>query len=323
MILVTGASGFIGRALCSKLASEQLIVRGAGRSQVGPAGLSGYVSCDLERDTELDDLCEGVHTVIHLAGRAHVLNDTSADPAAAFNSANVEATIRLAQAAIRQGVSRFIFLSSIGVHAGETGEGIVVSESSPCTPTQLYGVSKLKAERELEQLAQASSMALVVIRPPLVYAGNAPGNFNRLLKIIGKGLPLPFASVQNLRSMISRENLVDFIHLCVEHSLAANQTFVISDGVDVSTPEIVRCLASGMSKPPRLFRFPVWMLGIGLTVLGRKNMYSQLCKSLVIDSSKARHLLGWTPPAAPVDALRAAGQSFAVQDHGELGATRP
>ncbi|QCI11304.1 NAD-dependent epimerase/dehydratase family protein [Pseudomonas putida] len=323
MILVTGASGFIGRALCSKLASEHLFVRGAGRNQVGPAELSDYVSCDLERDAELDELCEGVHTVIHLAGRAHVLNDTSADPAAAFHSANVEATIRLAQAAIRQGVSRFIFLSSIGVNAAETGEGIAVSESSPCTPTQLYGVSKLTAERELEQLIQGTSMALVVIRPPLVYASDAPGNFHRLLKIIGKGLPLPFARVRNQRSMVSRENLVDFIHVCVEHSLAANQTFVISDGVDVSTPEIVRYLASGMGKPPRLFGFPVWMLGAGLIVLGRKSMYSQLCKSLVIDSSKARQLLGWTPPAAPEDALRAAGQHFGVQDHDELGAKTP
>ncbi|WP_336331867.1 NAD-dependent epimerase/dehydratase family protein [Pseudomonas putida] len=322
MILITGASGFIGRALCARLASESFLIRGTGRSKACPSSLADYVCCDLEHEVELDQLCEGVHTVIHLAGRAHVLNDTSADPAAAFQKTNVDATVKLAQAALRQGVRRFIFLSSIGVHAGETADGIAISEGSPCVPTQLYGVSKLEAERSLTELTQASDMELVVIRPPLVYAGDAPGNFRRLMAIIGKGLPLPFQHVRNQRSMVARENLVDFVHLCIEHPLAANQTFVISDGVDVSTPEIVRCLADGMGRSPRLFAFPIWLLGIGLSVLGKKTMYSQLCKSLVIDSGKSRSLLGWVPPAKPAQALFAAGQYFASKDKDGLGAAK-
>lgn len=323
MILVTGASGFIGSALCARLTSEHMLVRGVGRRPAGPVGVADYVCCDLEHSLELDAMCKGVHTVIHLAGRAHVLNEKSTDPAAAFESANVVASVRLAQAALRQGVGRFIFLSSIGVHASSTGDGEAVSETSPCNPAQHYGVSKLKAERELQKLAQSNGMALVVIRPPLVYAGDAPGNFHRLLKIIWRGLPLPFADVHNLRSMVARENLVDFVYLCIKHPLAANQTFVVSDGVNVSTPDIVRGLANGMGVSPRLFGFPVWLLRIGLTMLGKKNMYSQLCESLVIDSSKARRLLDWTPPAAPEGALRAAGQTYAMHDQDELGAARP
>lgn len=322
MILVTGASGFIGRALCAKLENERILVRGTGRRQAGPLGLADYVCCDLEREAELDDLCKGVHTIIHLAGRAHVLNDTSADPAAAFKNANVEVTIRLAQAALRQGVRRFIFLSSIGVHGVETAKGVSISESSACVPTQLYGVSKHEAESKLVFLTQTSDMELVVIRPPLVYAGDAPGNFHRLMAVINKGLPLPLERVHNLRSMIARDNLVDFLYLCIEHPLAANETFVISDCIDVSTPEIVRNLASGMGRPPRLFACPVWLLRIGLTMLGKKNMYSQLCKSLLIDSGKARNLLGWTPPVKPLQALFAAGRYFAAKGNVESGAKK-
>lgn len=322
MILVTGASGFIGRALCASLVSERFRVRGTGRSKARPSNLADYVCCDLEQESELDQLCQGVDTVIHLAGRAHVLNDTSADPAAAFKVANVEVTVKLAQAAQRQGVRRFIFLSSIGVHTGETADHIAISEDSPCVPTQFYGVSKLEAERRLTELTQASGMELVVIRPPLVYAGDAPGNFHRLMAIISKGLPLPFMYVRNQRSMVARENLVDFVHLCIKHPLAANQTFVISDGVDVSTPEIVQWLASGMGRSPRLFAFPTWLLGTGLSVLGRKTMYSQLCKSLVIDSGKSRDLLGWVPPAKPAQALFAAGQYFASNGKDGLGAAK-
>ncbi|GLH30796.1 NAD-dependent epimerase [Pseudomonas sp. BR1R-5] len=310
MILVTGASGFIGRALCAKLLSENLLVRGAGRSRTGPSGLAEYVSCDLEQEAQLDELCSGVDTIIHLAGRAHVLNDKSADPADAFKRANVEVTIKLAQAALRQRVRRFIFFSSIGVHGAETSDGIAISELSPSTPTQLYGVSKLQAEGKLLELTQSSDMDLVVIRPPLVYAGDAPGNFHRLMAIVRKGLPLPFERVSNQRSMIARENLVDFVHLCIDHPLAANQSFVVSDGLDISTPEIVRCLSSGMGKPPRLFAFPVWLLAVGLTLLGKKSMYSQLCKSLVVDSQKARNLLGWVPPVKPEQALFDAGKRF-------------
>lgn len=322
MILVTGASGFIGRALCASLVSEHFGVRGTGRSNASPSNLADYVCCDLEQESDLDQLCLGVDTVIHLAGRAHVLNETSADPATAFKVANVEVTVKLAQAAQRQGVRRFIFLSSIGVHAGETADRVAISEDSPFVPTQLYAVSKLEAERRLTDLTKASGMELVVIRPPLVYAGDAPGNFHRLMGIVNKGLPLPFQRVRNQRSMVARENLVDFIRLCVEHPLAANQIFVVSDGVDVSTPEIVRNLANGMGRSPRLFRFPLWLLCLGLTVLGKRTMYSQLCKSLVIDSAKSRDLLGWVPPVKPAQALFSAGKYYASSKDAKVGAVK-
>jgi nucleoside-diphosphate-sugar epimerase len=318
MILVTGASGFIGRALCARLTGDSYMVRGVGRSQVNLPGLTNYVSRDLEQGGELDQLCSGVDTVIHLAGRAHVLKETSENPMLAFRRANVDVSVNLAQAAIRQKVRRFIFLSSIGVHAGETPSDNAISEISPCAPSQLYGVTKLDAELKLLELIGASDMELVIIRPPLVYAGDAPGNFHRLMSAISKGIPLPFASVHNLRSMIARENLVDFISLCITHPSAANEEFVVSDGMEVSTPEIVRCLAKGMEKPPRLFACPGIILSAGLTLIGRKNMYSQLCKSLVLDSGKTRMLLGWKPPVEPEQALVIAGKDFVKKNSDKL-----
>ncbi|MEN5143118.1 NAD-dependent epimerase/dehydratase family protein [Pseudomonas juntendi] len=310
MILVTGASGFIGRALCARLTGDNYKVRGAGRSQVHIPDLTNYVSCDLEHGGELDQLCSGVDTVIHLAGRAHVLKETSENPVLAFSRANVDVSVNLAQAAIRQKVRRFIFLSSIGVHAAESEGGDKISEASACAPSQLYGVTKLDAEIKLLELVEASDMELVIIRPPLVYAGDAPGNFHRLMSVISKGVPLPFANVHNLRSMIARENLIDFISLCITHPSAANEKFVVSDGVGVSTPEIVRCLAKGMGKSPKLFACPSILLSAGLTLIGRRNMYNQLCRSLVLDSRKAKMLLGWKPPVEPEQALVIAGRDF-------------
>ncbi|MFB1632409.1 MULTISPECIES: NAD-dependent epimerase/dehydratase family protein [unclassified Pseudomonas] len=310
MILVSGASGFIGKALCAKLEKDHFVVRGIGRDQNCPPGLNEYVRCDLEKQLELDGVCEGVDTIIHLAGRAHILNDTAEDPVAAFRSANVDVSIRLAQAAIRQGVRRFIFISSIGVNASETLADTKITEDSPCSPTQLYGVSKKEAESALSSLVGPSNMELVIIRPPLVYAGNAPGNFHRLMSIISKGVPLPFKNVQNLRSMVSLENLIDFICLCVEHPSAANEVFLVSDGVSFSTGEIIRLLAQGMGKKPKLFAFPTGLLEFGLAAVKKKSIYSQLCGSLVVDSSKSRRLLGWVPPVEPNQALLSAGAFF-------------
>jgi len=310
MILVTGASGFIGRAVCKKLTDIGMTVRGVSRSSDAPYGVAEIVRMDLEGSPDLDSICKGVHTIVHLAGRAHVLNDDSTDPAAAFTSANVSVTKDLAAAALRQGVKRFIFLSSIGAVGSETDQGKSLSEATSCKPIQLYAVSKLNAELELTNLIRGTEMELVVIRPPLVYAGDAPGNFGRLLSIVRSGLPLPFLWVNNRRSMVALENLVDFIHACISNPLAANETFVISDGTELTTPQIIRLLAQGMARPARLFPVPVWMIGMGLGVLGRKAMYSQLCRSLVVDSTKASLLLGWTPPITSEKALAAAGADF-------------
>lgn len=319
MILVTGASGFIGTALCVMLITQQSSVRAVSRSGEVPGEVTEHVRLDLESSDDLDTLCAGVDTIVHLAGRAHILNDKSDDPVTAFNNANVHVVTKLAEAAIQQRVRRFIFLSSIGVIGSETSEGEEFSENSICLPSQHYAVSKKNAERELIQLAKDGNMELVIIRPPLVYAGGAPGNFRRLMSLVRSGIPLPLLSVDNRRSMIALENLIDFIQTCIRHPLAANQTFVISDGKDLATPQIIQLLADGMGRPHRLFAFPVSLIGIGFSVINRKAMYSQLCKSLVVSSTKARLLLGWTAPVSPEKALAAAGRDFVSRYDDNLG----
>jgi nucleoside-diphosphate-sugar epimerase len=257
----------------------------------------------------LEELCAGVETVVHLAGRAHVLNDNEADPIIAFRRVNVDATLKLAKAAAASGVKRFVFVSSIGVSGTET-LGVAFSEESVHHPQSPYAVSKFEAEELLKELVKRTSMELVIIRPPLVYAGDAPGNFARLLKLVGMGLPLPFLASENRRSLVALENLIDFIIVCMEHPAAAGETFLISDGTDVSTADIVRAISTGMGRRPRLIYIPVGLIRWGARLLRRENLYSQLFGSLVIDSSKAQRLLGWTPQVSTSDALRQAGNDY-------------
>ncbi|MCW1244316.1 NAD-dependent epimerase/dehydratase family protein [Pseudomonas sp. SAICEU22] len=308
MQLVTGASGYIGGLLCNFLKARGYVVKGTGRSSIVPSRDFDYVCLDLENDP-LDGVCFGVETIVHLAGRAHILNDKSKDPLSAFRRTNVDATLRLAREAMRNGVRRFIFISSIGVSATETRNSKIseLTDSNPSTP---YTLSKFEAEEALKELVKNSSMELVIIRPPLVYGGSAPGNFQRLLKIVQLGMPLPFVGANNQRSMIAADNFIDFIALCIRHPAAAGELFLVSDGMDVSTVDIVRTIASGMGRKPRLIYVPVRIIHAAAKLLGRENMFAQLFGSLVIDSGKARKLLDWAPPFSVTEALFKAGADY-------------
>ncbi|AXP02141.1 Nucleoside-diphosphate-sugar epimerase [Pseudomonas sp. 43mfcvi1.1] len=308
MQLVTGASGYIGGLLCKVLKARGYDVKGIGRSSLTSPQDFDYVCLDLENDP-LDEVCLGVETIIHLAGRAHILNDKEKNPLSAFRRANVNATLRLAREAMRRGVKRFIFVSSIGVSATET-KNSKISELSGNNPSTPYALSKFEAEEALKELVKNSSMELVIIRPPLVYGGSAPGNFHRLLKIVQLGMPLPFLAAHNQRSMIALDNLIDFIVHCIKHPAAAGELFLISDGTDVSTADIVRSVANGMGRKPRLIYVPVGVVRAVAKLLGRENMFSQLFGSLVIDSRKAHQLLDWTPPLRTTEALFKAGADY-------------
>ncbi|WP_434563086.1 NAD-dependent epimerase/dehydratase family protein [Pseudomonas sp. R1-6] len=308
MHLVTGASGYIGRLLCHCLISQDFVVKGVGRNAISYTENLEYVRLNLEYDP-LDGLCDGVETIIHLAGRAHILNDQEKDPLEVFRRANVHATVRLAREAMRRGVKRFIFVSSVGVSAAET-KNSGVSELSGNHPVTPYAISKFEAEEALKELSNGSPMELVIIRPPLVYGGDAPGNFRRLLKVVKLGIPLPFLSLNNQRSLIAIDNLVDFIIHCSKHPAAVGETFLVSDGTDVSTEDMVRFISRGMRRTPRLIYVPIGLIRAGATLMGRESMFSQLFGSLVIDSRKAHQLLGWTPPLNTVDALFKAGADY-------------
>lgn len=308
-IFVTGGAGFVGRHLCEVLTRKSYSVHAlVRRPQPNESSVIYHLG-------SLTDICNAlapskdIDCVIHLAGRAHVLADQSLDPLAEFRAVNVQGTLVLARQAIAAGVKRFIFISSIGVNGSHT-TGKAFDESSMVAPHADYALSKLEAEQGLRELVKGSDMELVIIRPPLVYAGNAPGNFQRLLKLVASGVPLPFASVDNTRSMVALDNLVSFIGLCVEHPAAANEMFLISDGIDVSTPEIISNLSKGMGRKGHLWSLPDKLMCWGASLLGKQAMYSQLCGSLAIDSHKAQDLLGWRPVVSASDALQQAGRDF-------------
>lgn len=293
-VLVTGASGYIGTALCQELAAKGHFVQGVGRSKMEPPNHFEYISFDLDGDG-VYELAKNHDCIVHLAGRAHMLGETASMSAHIYRQANTDVSIRLAKAAIEAGVKRFVFISTIGVNGCFTVDHPFNESSSP-NPKTPYAVSKYSAEVELQALVSKSSMELVIIRPPLVYAGNAPGNFFRLMKLVSTGLPLPFGRINNSRSMIGLENLVDFIQVCMEHPAAAGEVFLVSDNYEFSTSEIVGCLAKGMNRNTILLPFFDSLIYMALASLGKKSIYSQLYGSLVIDSSKARSLLNWNPP---------------------------
>jgi nucleoside-diphosphate-sugar epimerase len=309
-VLVTGATGFLGRALIDRLSKAAIHhVKGSVRKLGNEAVGSNHTVAvgDLSVATDWNEALKGVEVVVHLAARAHVLD--AGDDQSEFNRVNVEGALNLAEQALKSGVKRFVFISSIGVNGAYT-EGCGFDELSPNAPHAIYAESKRKAEELLWELVSGSSMELVIIRPPLVYAAHAPGNFQRLLKLVASGIPLPFAMTNNKRSMVSLGNLTEFIGLCIDHPAAANELFLISDGDDVSTKDIVELLADGMGRRAKLFPLPAPIAYVCSFMLGKTSLYTQLFRSLVIDSSKARRLLGWVPQQSSSVALKEAGLRY-------------
>ncbi|WP_299943408.1 NAD-dependent epimerase/dehydratase family protein [uncultured Microbulbifer sp.] len=311
-VLVSGANGFIGKALSRYLIDQSYEVRGLVRT-LGKCKLGiDYVSLDLERSDDLSAACCGVDCIVHLAGRAHVLNECDANPLQSFREANCEASLRLARQAVASDTRRFIYISSIGVNGVETSIK-PFDEQCKSNPHSDYAVSKSEAEIKLNRLLTNTKTELVIIRPPLVYGVNAPGNFARLIKLVASGVPLPLGRINNRRSIVSLDNLVSFIAQCVEHPAAAGQLFLLSDGQDVSTTEIVQALARGVNSKALMLPVPDVLLKFSAKLLKKENLYIQLYRSLQIDSSKARKLLGWQPNQKTIEVLEEVGRLYASQ----------
>jgi len=300
-VLVTGATGFVGSGLFSKLKrDDKLKVSGLCR-RLPQGDLDLYALGDLQQ-ADLSALLPSVEVIIHAAARAHIMKDEVADPLAEYRRVNVEGTLNLARQAVAAEVKRFIFISSIGVN-GNINTSPFCADDLP-NPQEPYAQSKWEAEQGLRQLAAETGMEIVIIRPPLVYGPAAPGNFGSLVRWIEKGVPLPLGAIHNKRSLVGIDNLVDLIIRCIDHPAAANQVFLAGDGEDLSTTELLRGVGKALGKPARLIPVPASLLQLGATVLGKKAMAQRLLGSLQVDISKTCELLDWKPLYTVEEGLR-------------------
>jgi nucleoside-diphosphate-sugar epimerase len=301
-IYITGASGFIGARLLSTLQAQERDVVTIARDRRDQVLTSGEICLDSCVLADFDRMSRKV--LVHCAGRAHVLDEPSADPLVEYREAHVALTLRLARLAAEAGFGRFVFLSSIKVNGEATAPGSSFTSSDDPLPVDAYGRSKLEAEQALRALARATGMEVVIIRPVLVYGPGAKGNLRSMLNWLERGVPLPLAAVENRRSLLALDNLIDLITTCVDHPAAANQTFLAADGEDVSTPELLRRTARVLGRSTRLFPVPVgglqWVAGL----LGRQDQVRRLCGSLQVDISHTCRTLGWRPPLSLDQGLR-------------------
>jgi nucleoside-diphosphate-sugar epimerase len=264
------------------------------------------VTGELNPSTDWSIAIKGVTVVVHSAARVHVMHDTEADPLTAFRAVNLDGTLNLARQAAAAGVKRFVFISSVKVNGEGTPPGRAFTEANAPNPQDAYGQSKHEAEIGLRHLSAATGMEVVIIRPPLVYGPGVKANFAALMRAVQRGWLLPLSAVHNQRSLVALDNLVDFIVTCITHPQAANQTFLVSDGQDLSTTELVRGMAQAAGVPARLLPVPVWALQAGASLLGKGDAVQRLCGNLQIDISKAQNLLGWVPPVSVEEGLRRA-----------------
>lgn len=305
MILVTGATGFVGAALLERLAREGVETRACVRRNdvCMPAGIETVLVKDLTASTDWSLALTGVGVIVHTAARVHVMNDVTHDPLTEFRRANVQGTINLARQALAAGVRRFVFISSIKVNGEATELGFPFSADDMPAPLDPYGVSKMEAEQALREIGDQTGLEIVIIRPPLVYGFGVKANFAALMRVVQRQWVLPLGAVHNKRSLVALDNLVDLIVTCITHPMAAQNIFLVSDGNDLSTTELVHALAQAAGVSARLLSMPVWVLHAVAAMLGKGNMAKRLCGNLQVDISKAQSLLGWTPPISVKEGL--------------------
>lgn len=295
--LITGANGFVGAALCTELHERKLVVRAVVRSASLANEKADIVSVgSIGSETNWSEALRDVDVVIHLAARVHVMHDISADPLEEFRKVNVAGTENLARQAAQAGVKRLVYVSSIKVNGEATSGERRFSEADAPDPQDPYGVSKWEAEQVLHKVAAETGLEVVIVRPPLVYGMGVKGNFAQMLKVLAKGIPLPLASVNNRRSLVYVGNLVDALILCANHPAAVGKTYLVCDGDDISTPDLLRELGDAMHHPARLFACPPALFKLFGKLTGRANQVERLLGSLRVNSDKIRRELGWVPP---------------------------
>lgn len=299
-ILITGVTGFVGNALLLHLLTTKMSIEIVATVRKDlknfPNGVCVKKIENITSHTDWSDALLGSQNVIHLAARVHIMDDTHNSPIQEYRRINVDGTLNLARQAAALGVKRFIFISSIKVNGDLTYPGKPFTADDMVAPIDAYGISKMEAERGLQEIAKSTGMEVVIIRPPLVYGVGVKANFSAMLKWLCLGVPLPLGSIHNQRSFVSLDNLVDLISTCLVHPAAANQIFLVSDGEDISTTELLRRIGKAINRPARLIPVPPSWLLLLASVLGKHAIAQRLCCSLQVDINKTRQLLGWSPP---------------------------
>jgi nucleoside-diphosphate-sugar epimerase len=310
-VLVTGASGFVGSALCAHLVAEGHAVRGAVRKmRENPLpGVEYQIVSDMSIGANWKEVLTDINVVVHCAARVHVMKEASVDSLAAFREVNVKGTAYLAEQAVDRGAKRFIYISSIKVN-GETTSGHPFKADDTPAPEDHYGISKWEAEQALQEIAEKTGLEVVIIRPPLVYGPGVRANFLRLMQGIMSGVPLPLGAIDNRRSIVALDNLVDLVKECLHNPQAINQTFLVSDGDDLSTKALIQHIAVALGRPVRLIPVPVSLLRAMARLLGKSEFAQRLCGSLQVDISKTQDQLSWSPPISVDKALHKTAKHF-------------
>ena len=312
-ILVTGANGFVGSKLCQVLIDNSDTVHAITRRQNFPLETSTlkYFSVNnIGSDTQWERALDRVDCVIHLAARVHVMLDSSSNPLAIYREVNTVGTMNLARQALKAGVKRFIYISSIKVNGESTSKNTSFKASDETFPTDPYAISKYEAEQQLFELTKNTNMSIVVIRPPLVYGPGVKANFFSMMRWVNKEIPLPLGLIHNKRSLVALDNLVDLILVCSTHKAAVNQVFLVSDGNDLSVTQLLQSMAKALDKTSRLIPVPVWLLRLGATILRQTNISNRLLDSLQVDMRKTQELLNWEPSITAEEALKETANHF-------------
>ena len=317
-IMVTGVNGFIGCTLCKTLSQKKFTVNGILRSPntAGSQSIAGinYLSVgDIGAQTDWSTTLLGMNCVIHTAARAHIMNENKADALAAYRSINVEGTRNLAKQAANAGVSRFVYLSSIKVNGEQTFFGNRFCSGDDAFPEDAHGISKWEAEQALHEVSASTAMEVVIIRPPLVYGPGVKGNFLSMLRWLNRGIPLPLGSIHNQRSLVGIDNLVDIIINCIDNPEAANKTFLVSDGEDLSTTELLLRLGTALNKSTRLLPVTASVLEITAQLFGKKAVTRRLLGNLQVDISKTKEVLNWSPPVSVDEGLQKTADWFLIK----------
>lgn len=314
ILAVTGANGFVGRALCAEAVKRGMVVRGITRSPcILPPGVENVVVGNVDGDTQWAQALKGCDVVVHLAARVHIMHDKSRDPLAEFRRVNTQGTIRLAQCAVEAGVRRLINVSSIGVNGPSTRDNLEFTDQDVPDPHNPYSLSKWEAEQALQRIALQGQIEVVTVRPPLIYGPGVGGNFLRLLGAVYRGIPLPLGMTRNFRDLLYVGNLADFLIVCVSHPAAAGNTYLVSDGTPVSTHTLLRGLARALGVTARLFPVPPFLLQTLGNLTGYTAEFERLLSSLRVDSGKVCRELGWHPPFTLRDGLQATADWYRAE----------